>query len=159
MPYKVVDMSEKYAREIMNWRYEGILSIYNLEENEETLKELLTKEYYAVLDTKNNLIGFYCAGEAATVPYGNEFHIYDNKDFLDIGLGLKPEYIGKRYGYPFLNCCLNFLKKKYNVNQFRLTVFDFNKQAINVYHKAGFIIENYFKSENGFYFLVMTLVD
>lgn len=159
MQYKVVPMNRIYAKEIISWRYEGDLAIYNLDDNEETLTEILTKDYYGVIDGKENLIGFFCTGDAAIVPYGKQFNVYDDTNFLDIKIGIKPELIGKRKGFPFVKFCLDFLKKNDKVRQFRLTVGDFNKKAISVYHEVGFIISNYFQSESGSYYLVMTLID
>jgi len=159
MSYQMLEMNETYAKKIMNWEYEGAHSIYNLENNEETLKELLQMDYYAVLSPKGCLVGFFCINEAATVPQGNAFHVYDNHDYVDIGLAMNPKLVGKRKGYAFLRFGLDYFKKHHKINHFRLTVLDFNKQAIHIYHQAGFKIENYFNSINEHYFLVMTLID
>ncbi len=159
MFYRMVEMNEAYAKNITKWRYKDHYSVYNFEDNEETLNELLTQEYYAVLDKNSMLIGFFCVKEAAIVPYGKKYHVYDDDNYLDIGLGIKPSLVGKRRGYPYLRFGLDYFKQKYNTNHFRLTVLDFNKRAIHLYHKIGFKIENYFKSQKDHYFLVMTLVD
>ncbi|QVK18215.1 GNAT family N-acetyltransferase [Mycoplasmatota bacterium] len=159
MNYQMVKMNEKYAREIINWQYEGSLSIYNMEDNQESLDELLSLDYYSVIDVEGNLIGFFCTKEAAIVPYGNTFHVYDKTDYLDIGFGMNPKLIGKGKGYSLFQFGLNYFKKNYNVNQFRLTVLDFNHKAIHIYNKSGFEFENQFKSKTGHTFFVMTLVD
>jgi len=158
MSYTVMAMSEIYAQKIIKWKYKGILSIYNFKENDETINELLTKEYYVVLDTKAKIVGYFCTGESAIVPKGKKFGVYDDTSFVDIGIGLSPRLIGKGKGYPFFMFCLDYIRKMNN-NRFRLTVLDFNKRAIHIYHKAGFIIDNYFKSDNEKYYLVMILLD
>ncbi len=157
MSYQIEPMNECYAKEIMHWKYEDILSIYNFEDNAETLNELLTKNYYTVIDDNNDILGFFCSEDAAIVPYGNEYQVYDDKNYLDIGLGMNPVFINRGRGYPFLKMILNYFRKENHIHQFRLTVFDFNKRAIYIYHQAGFKIEDFFHAPNGHYFLVMTL--
>lgn len=159
MSYQMVKMNEKHAREIMHWEYKNDLAIYNLEDNEETLDELLKLDYFSVLDENNHLIGFFCIKEAAIVPYGKAYHVYEKEGYLDIGFGLNPKLIGKRKGSPLFQFGLEYFKKNEKANRFRLTVLDFNKKAIHIYHQSGFKIENYFKSKMGHYFWVMTLED
>lgn len=89
-------MNYKEAKEISNWHYKEPYSIYSIEDSEEDINELLNGYYYSVSDTNNNLIGYYCFGEAAKVPAGNKFGAYNLIDHTDIGLGINPDLCGKR---------------------------------------------------------------
>ena len=63
--YHVVPMSEAYAREIACWQYPGAYAIYSLQPSEELLAELLDGSYYACLDEKGALAGYFCFGQSA----------------------------------------------------------------------------------------------
>ncbi|GKX29822.1 N-acetyltransferase [Vallitalea longa] len=138
MDYNIVNMNREYAAVISKWIYEEPYNIYSGDGSNEYIEELLDGSYYAVLDMNNELIGFYCFGNAAQVPAGNEYDVYSNKDLIDIGLGLRPDLCGKSKGYDFLSRELTYAQKKFDNNDFRLTVAEFNKRAINLYERAGF---------------------
>lgn len=131
-------MDEESAREISNWRYETPYSIYSMDGSVECVKELLDGSYYLVKDEKNEITGFYCFGQAAQVPAGNNYDAYVKKDFVDIGLGMRPDLCGKGKGYEFVSKEIEFAKALFNVVKLRLTVAGFNERAARVYEKAGF---------------------
>jgi len=126
-------MTETDVIEILNWRYESPYDFYNNEVSEEGIREFLTYPYITIVDEHKNLIGFYCTGQAARVPKGHEFNVYQEA-FLDIGLGMKPDLTGKGYGSEFLSFILAQIKE----DSLRLTVAKFNKRAIRLYEKFGF---------------------
>lgn len=145
MELNIKPMNCDEAKQISKWVYKEQYSIYSMDGSEECINELLNGWYFSASDTKNALVGYYCFGEAAQVPAGNQFEVYASKDFIDIGLGIKPDLCGHGFGADFLTNGLEFAKKKLSVNGFRLTVAAFNKRAIKVYEKAGF------KKVNSFY--------
>ena len=153
-------MDRNYAQSIVKWNYKGQYSIYNLEDTQQSINELLCGDYYSVSNGET-VIGFYCFGKSAQVPIGNSFGAYDNKEYIDIGLGLKPDYCGKGLGLSFLHEGLGFAKRNLHIDRFRLTVASFNVRAINVYQKAGFRVGMSFKrmsdNEAVVEFLTMTL--
>ncbi|MES9684693.1 GNAT family N-acetyltransferase, partial [Gottfriedia acidiceleris] len=66
----------------------------------------------AVIDQDENLIGFYCIGQSAQVPKGNEFDVYE-KRMVDIGLGVRPDSTGKGFGSEFFKLFLKeFMKRR-----------------------------------------------
>jgi len=129
---KVTKMSEKYAREIVAWQYPKPYELYNLEVAD--VKELLNEDYNAIIDKTTQLVGFYCTGKTAQVPAGHQTNCYSN-EFLDFGLGMKPELTGIGNGSTFLNFILFAIDEK----SLRLTVTTFNLRAIKLYEKFGFI--------------------
>jgi hypothetical protein len=121
------EMSLAEAMEINNWKYSEKYSIYSFDGSEEDLKELISGSYLSVKDEYKNIIGYYCYGAAAQVPAGRLFGAYEDRSFLDIGLGMRPNACGNGEGLNFFLEGLEFLFNKYNARKFRLTVANFNK--------------------------------
>ncbi len=143
-------MTESYATEILNWRYAPPYDFYNIEFSQEGLDELVNNQYSAVIDQDENLIGFYCIGQSAQVPKGNEFGVYE-KRMVDIGLGVRPDLTGKGFGSEFFKYILGEIQGMTNLSTFKLTVAKFNKRAIRLY-------ENFeFKEEMDFVLSVLNL--
>jgi RimJ/RimL family protein N-acetyltransferase len=138
MELHIKQMNHDEAKQISKWIYEEPYSIYSMDESDSEINELLNGCYFSVLNSENNLIGYYCFGEAAQVPAGNQFGVYDSEDIIDIGLGIKPNLCGKGLGFNFFSNGLDFARNKLLANKFRLTVASFNKRAIKVYERAGF---------------------
>lgn len=70
---------------------------------------------------------------SARVPGGYDAGIYQDKNRLDIGLGMDPFLTGKGQGSAFIAEGLKFMKAYFNQYNFRLVVACFNKRAIAVY--------------------------
>ncbi len=113
--------------------------MYNSEGDEESIIELLAGNYYVVIDEAQTVIGFFCFGDGAQVPSGNEVGAYSDTSFVDIGLGMRPDLCGHGGGYDFFVKGLMFAKSLFNTSKFRLTVASFNKRAIRLYERLGFI--------------------
>lgn len=133
----LVPMSEDYAIEIANWKYNGRYSLYSMTENEETIEELMDGKHFVFLTMdKREIVGFFCVGQSARVPL-IEDDVYD-EEYLDLGLGMRPDLCGKGLGYNFLLSGIEFLGNEYNTDKFRITVLAKNQRAIKVYDKIGF---------------------
>ncbi|WP_223282815.1 GNAT family N-acetyltransferase [Neobacillus kokaensis] len=132
----IKEMTEAYATEILNWKYEAPYDFYDVEYSSAALKELLENPYYAVINYSSELVGFFCIGEPAQVPIGVQYGAYQD-EFVDIGIGLKPELTGKGKGAAFLAFVINHIQEKFHAPM-RLTVATFNKRAIRLYEKFGF---------------------
>jgi [ribosomal protein S18]-alanine N-acetyltransferase len=146
MELYIRDMTESYATEILNWSYAPPYDFYNNELSQEGLDELVNNQYLAVIDHDENLIGFYCIGQSAQVPKGNEFGVYE-KRMVDIGLGVRPNLTGKGFGSEFFKFILERVHETTNLFTLRLTVAKFNKRAIRLYENFGFTLENEFCTE------------
>lgn len=126
-------MTKKQAMEILNWRYPPPYNLYNQEASAAGVEAFLTESYKAIVDQAHHLIGFYCTGQSAQVPKGHACNVYQ-KVCLDIGLGMKPELTGRRFGRIFLA----FILKELEAESLRLTVATFNQRAIRLYEAFGF---------------------
>lgn len=110
MKLSVLPMDEEMAKETLSWRYEAPYELYNNEINQETVKERLSNNYKIVFDDKENVVfGYFCTGEAAQVPAGYRYGVYDEQ-FIDIGLGMNPAYTGKNMAMNFVHLLWNKLK-------------------------------------------------
>ncbi len=127
--YEIKAMSQSDAEEIVTWTYDEPYSFFNMENDPEDLAELLSPEsrenrYFSVYK-KADLIGFFEYEKRGKV--------------IDIALGMKPELTGKKQGFDFLKAGLAFAKERFAPSQITLSVAPFNKRAIKVYERAGFI--------------------
>ncbi|GKX67289.1 GNAT family N-acetyltransferase [Inconstantimicrobium mannanitabidum] len=131
MNFKLAALSEVYAKQICDWKYEGEYAVYNYPEWNIILKqkwgitqeEKRNKEFIAVLDKCGDLCGY--------------IRFVDNHDFVTVGLGLKPSLCGLGFGYVFMQLIKNECEKR-EYQKIILEVRSFNKRAIKCYKQAGF---------------------
>ncbi|MDR7078924.1 ribosomal protein S18 acetylase RimI-like enzyme [Neobacillus niacini] len=140
-------MKEEFAKQILTWKYEAPYDFYNNEESSESLKELLDHPYYAVVNQSNELVGFFCIGSAAQVPYGYTMGAY-SEDINDIGIGMNPGLTGQGFGAAFFSFILSYIQETYKGDSIRLTVAVFNERAIHLYTKLGFVKKMKFTRES-----------
>lgn len=139
MKFIINEMHCEDATEISKWTYEEPYSIYSMNGSDSCIKELLNGLYFSIKDEEDNLIGYYCFGQAAQVPIGKQFGVYPEEDnIIDIGLGIKPGLCGQGLGFEFLRNGLDFARNNLRATRFRLTVAAFNERAIKVYERIGF---------------------
>ncbi|MFJ5759036.1 GNAT family N-acetyltransferase [Neobacillus sp. NPDC093182] len=137
MQLVVRSMTEEFAKQILTWKYEAPYDFYNNEETSESLNELLENPYYAVLNQDHELVGFFCIGSAAQVPYGITVGAY-HEDMKDIVIGMNPAITGQGFGTPFFTFILSYIQETYQLDSLRITVAKFNERAIHLYTKLGF---------------------
>ena len=142
----IENLNEEMANNILSWKYEKPYDFYNNEISDEVMAELLDGSYYALVDEGKALIGFFCIGKNAQVPFGNRFGVYRD-DFVDMGLGMNPNLVGKGNGFEFCSYILQFIEEKFKGTPIRLTVAKFNRRAIHLYEKLGFVLENEFHTD------------
>ncbi|MBS4193042.1 GNAT family N-acetyltransferase [Bacillus sp. FJAT-49705] len=137
MQFFIKNMCEDFAIQILKWNYNAPYDFYNNEVNSDSIKEMLENPYYVVEDNYKKLVGFFCTGASAQVPIGSQFGAY-SEDFIDIGIGMKPELTGQGLGYMFFSFVLHHIQETNKDVPIRLTVAKFNKRAIHLYEKIGF---------------------
>lgn len=146
MQFTIRKMTEKYAIEVLCWKYEHPYDFYNQVLTSHAIMELTGKKYYIVLDQFDVLVGFFCVGAPAQVPAGYPHGAY-KETCVDIGLGMKPAFTGRGLGLSFFSAILDFVAESYEKMDIRLTVATFNKRAIRLYEKAGFVEQTKFQSK------------
>ncbi len=147
MQLMVREMNEEFAKQILNWTYEAPYDFYNNEESPESLKELLDTPYYPVVDENNHLVGFFCIGKSAQVPFGTIVGAY-SEEIDDIGIGMNPALTGQGFGADFFSFVMSYIQETFHTNTIRLTVATFNKRAIHLYKKLGFVEKMKFSRES-----------
>lgn len=148
MKLEIEKMSESDVMKIFFWKYTPPYDWYNLEESEESVNSFIQDNYVVAKDKTNRMIGFFCYGASAQVSAGAKFGFYNDSSYLDIGLGLNPILCGRGYGAEFLELGMQYGRKVYGAQKYRLTVADFNERAIRVYQKVGFKEEGFFEARN-----------
>ncbi|RCW62848.1 GNAT family N-acetyltransferase [Saliterribacillus persicus] len=147
MKYIIKEMSYPYALEISSWQYEKPYDFYNSEKSNEAIEEKLNGSYFIILDqTEEDILGFYCTGESAQVPKGNQYGVYA-EDLVDVGLGMNPRFVGQGRGYSFVAFILEEIEKNNPLQNIRLTVATFNKRAIHLYQSLGFTKKSRFDTD------------
>lgn len=146
MKLKVYNMNNQYAIQILNWKYKPPYDFYNNEYSKEALEELLNSSYYALVDTENELFGFFCTGKSAQVPARHAMGAYEER-LVDMGLGMNPMLVGEGRGAEFCLLIIKLIEQDFQNAPIRLTVAKFNKRAIHLYRKLGFIEEHEFQTD------------
>lgn len=142
-PYTLRPISEPEARAISGWRYPAPYATYNGDPS--SVASLLEPRYayHAVVDASDELVGYFCFGEDATVPDGRRLGLYD-ETALDVGLGMRPDLTGRGLGAAFVLAGLRFAAGRYAPPAFRLTVVASNRRAVKVYERVGFEVARSF---------------
>lgn len=113
------------------WRYEGFE------------KELFMQPYFDSFETKGVLIGPGGAEGFAVLSEGELyglFEFYRGSEYMNIGLALHPNNVGKGYGCMYVEQGVKFGIENfaYAKEFIELTVHKMNIPAIKVYEKVGF---------------------
>lgn len=147
--YKFQPMIEDLARQIAKWSYKEPYALYSMDGDEDCIGELLNGDYFSVHGEGNQLIGFICVGDSARVPGGYAVGIYNDRNVIDIGLGMAPERTGKGLGADFLSQSIDFIVRHFNAANLQLVVAAFNERAIKIYERVGFRKGIVFQSRTG----------
>lgn len=146
MKLSVKNITQQDAVDILCWKYEQPYDFYNAMLTPDAILKLLGPSYYAVVDEQQEIVGFFCIGKAATVDTGHEASVYD-ENCIDFGIGMKPDLTGKGFGTRFFAFIVDYIERCYPGTPLRLTVASFNKRAIHLYEKFGFVKERTFTDE------------
>ena len=138
MKFEFTKLSDEEAQEIARWRYAPPYGFYNSDNDPGDAAELLDPrrrrdDYFSALDEKGALVGFF------------QFKM-DGK-VVEVGLGLRPGLTGKGLGRAFLLAGLDFARRSFSPEIFRLSVAAFNKRAIKVYEGVGFVRGRTYRQE------------
>ncbi|MBL4936950.1 GNAT family N-acetyltransferase [Clostridium sp. YIM B02515] len=121
---------EKDANEIATWKYDGKYSFYDNDKTE------AKKEWASNIHKEENTFVIYNESEELI---GNFSFDYDDDGHLMLGVQMKPSFTGRGMGTEIVQSILNFGREIYKFDKIELLVAKFNKRAIRVYEKLGFI--------------------
>lgn len=132
MKMKLAEFTELRAKEICNWEYEDIYTIYNYpnwnkvceEKWDIAVDEKRKKEFFSIID-ENDILCAY-------------IRLQDKKESVLIGVGLKPSLCGQGLGKTLMGIVKNKCSISYPNKKIELEVRSFNERAIKCYKNAGF---------------------
>ena len=120
--------SEEHARAVSAWHYEPPYDFYDLASDPDDAAELFDPafrpRYRAVLGAEGSLDGFW--------------YFRPDGDEVEVGLGLRPDLIGRGLGGAFAGAALDYARREWAPRRFRLAVAAWNERAIRVYERLGF---------------------
>ena len=145
--YQISPLKKELAALIVSWHYPEPYQVYDLSRDD--LSGLLNPDYryHQVLDQAGNLIGYCCFGVDAQVPGGD--YREEEPDFLDVGVGMHPDLVGRGLGRDFVSEILAFARDTYRPDKFRVTVADFNQRSLRTFKGLGFKESGYFNRKPG----------
>lgn len=131
MEFEFKPMSERYANSVVSWRYEGEYSVYDVDKNKADIDDMLNSDAYDC----------FVAVDEYDEPLGFLECTFDN-GIMEITNFLRPDLTGKGLGSDFVTACIDFLIEHYDYTEdsVKLIVQHFNKRAIKVYQRIGFVV-------------------
>jgi ribosomal-protein-alanine N-acetyltransferase len=126
--YRVRDLTDDDLAEIEGWRYDGPWSVYDSEGRLDP-----AFGYWAVEGEDGRLAGFGCLGEEARVP-----GLGDAEGTLDVGVGMRPDLVGRGSGVRFATAFLDFAAGQVAADRFRVVVKDWNSRSLRLVERLGF---------------------
>jgi [ribosomal protein S18]-alanine N-acetyltransferase len=128
----IADMTDAPAADIVTWRYAAPYDCYNMTGADPAFLADPASGYFALMD-EGTLIGFRSFGADGQVPGG----AYDTSG-LDTGGGLRPELTGRGLGRKAITTGLDFGRRQFAPEAFRVTIATFNARAQRVVISLGF---------------------
>lgn len=125
-------MTCAHAAEVVTWRYAAPYDCYDMTDADPAFLAGPDSQFYALVDDEG-LLGFRSFGDDGQVPGGT----YD-PSALDTGGGLRPDLVGRGFGYTAIQTGLVFGRRHFQPNAFRVTVASFNTRALHVLDRCGF---------------------
>ncbi len=133
--YILEALTEDYAREICNWRYEGACSVYNF--SDYSIVEQNGWDLAIKGKRESEFVGILHCDEL--MAYGR---LTSSGDKAIIGIGLKPVFCGKGHGKDIMKLLIEECKKRFPGFIITLEVRTFNTRAIKCYLNVGFEIKD-----------------
>ncbi|MGZ8583519.1 MAG: GNAT family N-acetyltransferase [Actinomycetota bacterium] len=120
------------ADAVSSWRYPPPYDVYDASEDPSFEKEMRDPTRWGELE--------FAVDDAETGELAGflELTVIENRDFVEIGLGLKPDLTGRGLGCSYVEAAMAFARERWRPSTFALDVFPWNERAIRAYERAGF---------------------
>ncbi len=135
MPIDVRRATAEDICEFITWRYEPPFDTYDVTDTAEEAVEYFSSSEancHALVDG-GTLVGYATFGHDARVPGGD----YD-EEALDIGMGIRPDLIGKGRGADFIEAAVSHARSELGTDRLRVTISEANERALRAAQRAGF---------------------
>ncbi|WP_105617012.1 GNAT family N-acetyltransferase [Vallitalea okinawensis] len=127
--------SKEDAKDIAEWKYEGIYSFYDNDKTE------AKQQWARNIHHEENTFALYNENKELI---GNCCFDFDEEEGIIFGVQMRPDLTGKGMGTDLIKIILDFGKEKYQYDEIKLYVAKFNRRAIRVYEKLGFVVNEEF---------------
>lgn len=135
-PYQIRNMNEQDAALICQWKYPKPYDVYNWPDwnfvNEHEIefgdRELRDKQYRAVIDASEHLIGFV--------------QLFPLDTTIRLAMFLAPDCCDRGLGQQLIQLAIAEARRLYSTYDIDLEVETWNKRAIACYSHAGFAISD-----------------
>ncbi|MFN2149938.1 MAG: GNAT family N-acetyltransferase [Anaerolineales bacterium] len=133
---RIKPITRQDAQDIATWRYARPYAMYSF--TNEVLPILMDskRRYFSVFDEEGQLWGFCCFGREARVPGGSYRH--QEPEVLDVGVGMRPEKVGKGQGTRFVAAILTFAHEQFRPRRLRVSIAAFNARSQKMFANLGF---------------------
>lgn len=115
------------------WRYPGAFAMYNL-----GMIPLAIGALMSAPSLPSSRITCYAIG-LPDDPLIGVFSLIWRRDDVEIGIGLRPDLNGHGLGLAAMRQGMAIARMRYAPNTFSLNVASFNRRAVTVYERAGFV--------------------
>ena len=128
---RVRAMTAADAELVAGWRYDGDWAVYDQPSVSAFLDQL---PLYFVVEDGSGPVGFLCIGAAARVA-----GMAEEKDTVDLGLGLRPDLTGRGNGQQFGAVVLRFVEARFPSKTVRAAVQSWNARSLSLTRSLGFV--------------------
>jgi ribosomal-protein-alanine N-acetyltransferase len=136
--WQVGEITAEEAASVLAWRYAGEDAFYNTQADAELAAEFAEPALWRLRDLERERDVLLAARDARGGFVGF-FAFKGSRDRCEIGLGLAPELTGCSLGLAFVRAGLSFARRQWGVTRFCLEVAAFNRRALTVYERLGFV--------------------
>lgn len=137
------------VEELLAWRYPGDYGRYDLTPEDRPKMTDPASTYWAIKDA-GALIGFICVGAEARVP-----GMLEDRSFMDIGVGLRPDLTGQGNSRVLLPQVLDAVALSLKPAVLRAVVASWNQRAQRATESAGFRKVGIHENDNGTYLVYL----
>lgn len=123
---------------VLDWRYGGRYAFYDTAADPEFAAEFTEPALWKRrgLESDRDVL---LAVRDARGEFAGFFAFKGSRERCVIGLGLAPAFTGRSLGAGFVRAGLAFARHQWDVASFSLEVASFNRRAIIVYERLGFV--------------------
>lgn len=129
--------AETDIREFRAWHYPSPYNVYDLSEGRlrDGIAYFLRTEVacHVLVDDSGAVVGYCTFGPDGRVPGGDYAQAA-----LDIGLGVRPDLIGRGRGSSWVDAVCRFAAAQFEPDRLRVTIAAWNGRALTVWEAAGF---------------------
>src|SRR5438445_11308946 len=100
--WRVKEMTEADADAISRWTYDEPYSLYDSSPEDAAWYLDPANNYFAIVDSSDELVAFGCVGHDARVPGGR----YED-DAVDFGSGMRPNLTGRGHGATLIGLMID----------------------------------------------------